>query len=91
MLSRPRSNQVKLANYEDRRAPFTCDAWNSPRVLAKISEVAGIELTPAMDYEIAAINISVNDQTVAIVSAPKVDDDNCLLLHGTVTATHSYA
>ncbi|CAG8060834.1 unnamed protein product [Penicillium salamii] len=58
------------------RAPFTCDAWNSPEVLAKVSEVAGIELTPAMDYEIAAINISVNDQTVPIFNAPKPDEDN---------------
>ena len=74
-LNRSRFDQSKIAEHNHRRAPFTCDAWNSPEVLAKISEVAGIELTPAMDYEIAAINISVNDQTVAIVNAPKVDDD----------------
>jgi hypothetical protein len=30
--------------------------------LAKISEVAGIELVPVFDYEIANINISVNDE-----------------------------
>lgn len=57
------------------RAPFTCDAWNSPEVLAKISEVAGIDLIPAMDYEIAAINISVNGQTVAIKKDNAPDDD----------------
>ncbi|KAI0880226.1 uncharacterized protein GGS22DRAFT_197647 [Annulohypoxylon maeteangense] len=44
------------------RAPFTYDAWWSPEVLAKISEVAGIELVPAFDFEIANINISINDQ-----------------------------
>ncbi|KAJ6008306.1 hypothetical protein N7540_012282 [Penicillium herquei] len=57
------------------RAPFTCDAWNSPEVLAKISEVAGIELIPAMDYEIAAINISVNEQTVPIFKAPDSNEE----------------
>lgn len=62
-------------NIPNRRAPFTLDAWNSPEVLAKVSEVAGIELVPAMDYEIAAINISVNDQTVPIFNAPKTDED----------------
>lgn len=29
-----------------------------------------------MDYEIAAINISVNNQTVSAYSAPKQDDDS---------------
>ena len=50
-----------------RRAPFTCDTWNSPDLLFIISDIAGIELAPVMDYEIAAINISVNDQPVAVV------------------------
>ncbi|EKV13329.1 2OG-Fe(II) oxygenase superfamily domain-containing protein [Penicillium digitatum] len=51
------------------RAPFTCDAWRSPEVLSAISEVAGIDLIPAMDCEIAAINISINDQAVGIVKS----------------------
>ncbi|RAK81574.1 uncharacterized protein BO72DRAFT_368766 [Aspergillus fijiensis CBS 313.89] len=55
------------------RAPFICDAWKSPEVLSRISEVAGIDLVPAMDYEIAAINISINNQTVASTS-PATDD-----------------
>ncbi|RJE22975.1 hypothetical protein PHISCL_04702 [Aspergillus sclerotialis] len=58
------------------RAPFTCDAWNSPEVLSKISEVAGIDLIPVMDYEIAAVNISVNNQTTSIASAENSTDDN---------------
>jgi hypothetical protein len=48
----------QLANTINRRAHFTCGAWNSDEVLAKVSEVAGIELIPAMDNEIAAVNIS---------------------------------
>ena len=44
-----------------RRAPFTYDAWKSPEVLARISEVAGIDLVPSIDFEIANINISIPD------------------------------
>lgn len=45
------------------RAPFTYDAWNSPEVLAKISEVAGIDVVPSLDFEIANVNVSAGDQT----------------------------
>ncbi|KAE8355443.1 hypothetical protein BDV28DRAFT_155375 [Aspergillus coremiiformis] len=45
------------------RAPFTYDAWNSAEVLAKVSEVAGVDLVPALDVEIATINISVHTDT----------------------------
>ncbi|KAJ5443923.1 uncharacterized protein N7458_007795 [Penicillium daleae] len=44
-----------------RRAPFTCDAWSSPELLAVVSEVAGVDLVVAFDYEITNINISIND------------------------------
>lgn len=59
-----------------RRAPFICDVWRSPEVLAKISEVAGIDLIPAMNYEIAAINISVNDQTTTVLNNTKSEDED---------------
>lgn len=49
------------------RAPFTYDAWWSPEILAKVSEAAGIELVPAVDYEVANINISINDQNAVEV------------------------
>ncbi|KAF5128544.1 hypothetical protein E5D57_009484 [Metarhizium anisopliae] len=54
------------------RAPFTYQAWSSPEVLDKISQVAGVELVPAYDYEIANINICVNDDPEAAV-----DPDPC--------------
>ena len=44
------------------RAPFTYSAWKSPEVLARISEVAGIDLVPFIDFEIANINISIRDE-----------------------------
>jgi hypothetical protein len=37
-------------------------------VLDKISKVAGVELVPALDYEIANINISINDQDAQVVT-----------------------
>lgn len=43
-----------------RRAPFTYAAWNSPQLISYISQVAGIELVPSIDFEIATINVSVN-------------------------------
>lgn len=45
-----------------KRAPFTYNAWKSPEVLARISEVAGIDLVPSIDFEIANINISIRDE-----------------------------
>lgn len=29
--------------------------------MAKLSEIAGVELVPVMDYEVAHINVSIND------------------------------
>ncbi|KAL3463535.1 hypothetical protein BJX64DRAFT_298905 [Aspergillus heterothallicus] len=48
------------------RAPFTYAAWKSPEVLARISEVAGIDLVPSIDFEIANINISIRDETTNV-------------------------
>ncbi|KAJ5093547.1 hypothetical protein N7456_009408 [Penicillium angulare] len=57
------------------RAPFICDAWNSPEVLEKISAAAGVDLIPAMDYEIAAINISVSDGTKSAEAAKEAAEE----------------
>ncbi|KAL5339179.1 hypothetical protein BJX70DRAFT_408308 [Aspergillus crustosus] len=45
------------------RAPFTYDAWKSPEVLSLISQVAGIDLIPSIDFEIANINVSIRSDT----------------------------
>lgn len=52
----------KLTYHHDRYAPFVYDAWKSPDTLAIISKIAGIELVPEMDLEIAHINISVKSE-----------------------------
>lgn len=59
------ANMIRGMGYE--RAPFTYDAWWSPEVLARVSEAAGVELVPAFDYEVANVNISINDQNAAEV------------------------
>ncbi|KAE8159766.1 hypothetical protein BDV40DRAFT_290629 [Aspergillus tamarii] len=46
-------------------APFIYDAWNHPEVISKISEVAGVDLIPSIDFEIGNINISFGDGTTA--------------------------
>ncbi|KAL4907803.1 hypothetical protein BDW74DRAFT_175585 [Aspergillus multicolor] len=46
------------------RAPFIYDVWKSPEVLSKVSAIAGIDLIPAFDYEIANINIAAKDDPV---------------------------
>ncbi|KAL1853684.1 hypothetical protein Plec18167_005108 [Paecilomyces lecythidis] len=60
------------------RAPFTYDAWKSPEVIAKISQVAGIDLVPSIDFEIANINVSINGQTIPLIQdedGPLCSDD----------------
>ncbi|KAH7376946.1 hypothetical protein B0T11DRAFT_347245 [Plectosphaerella cucumerina] len=61
-------NMVRGMNHE--RAPFTYDAWNSPELLAKLSSVAGIDVVPHIDFEIANINITWDGQTKTVVSNP---------------------
>jgi len=38
------------------------DVWKNPEVLGIISKIAGVELVPEMDFEIAHINISVKSE-----------------------------
>ncbi|KAL4976256.1 hypothetical protein BDW66DRAFT_159815 [Aspergillus desertorum] len=51
------------------RAPFFYDVWKSSEVLSKVSEIAGIELVFAYDYEIANINIAAKDDPIASESS----------------------
>ncbi|ORX96060.1 hypothetical protein BCR34DRAFT_498011 [Clohesyomyces aquaticus] len=49
----------QLRGYASKYAPFTHDAWHHPETLAIISKIAGVELVPAIDYELGHINFSV--------------------------------
>lgn len=55
-------SQCQLRGYAPECAPFIYDAWKSPEVLEIISKIAGIDLVPVMDWEIAHINIAVKSE-----------------------------
>lgn len=58
-----------------RRAPFTYAAWTSPGVVARVSRVAGIDLVPHVDWEIANIKVSASyDQSTETKNI--IDDFN---------------
>jgi hypothetical protein len=44
------------------------DAWRHPDVLSVVSKLAGVDLVPQMDFEIAHINISVQNDSEADVA-----------------------
>ncbi|RYP79583.1 hypothetical protein DL769_002893 [Monosporascus sp. CRB-8-3] len=52
-------SQCQLRGFASKCAPFVYDAWKSPETLAIVSKIAGIDLVPEMDFEIAHVNISV--------------------------------
>lgn len=54
--------QAQLRGYVRKYAPFTFAAWTHPATLAIVSKLAGIDLIPWSDYEIAHINLSVKTE-----------------------------
>lgn len=57
-----------------RYAKFVYDAWTNPETLGIISKIAGVDLVPAMDYEIGHVNISVGDGEQGVAKAAPVVD-----------------
>jgi hypothetical protein len=49
---------AQLRGYARQHAPFTYAAWNHPDTVAIVSKLAGVDLIPWSDYEIAHINLS---------------------------------
>jgi hypothetical protein len=49
---------AQLRGYAREYAPFTYAAWNHPETIAIVSKLAGIDLIPWSDYEIAHVNLS---------------------------------
>ncbi|PWY87287.1 hypothetical protein BO94DRAFT_517154 [Aspergillus sclerotioniger CBS 115572] len=65
-------------------APFIYDAWKSPEVIARISEVAGVDLVPSIDFEIANINISINNPNAEVAlndDKPQEDELSAVAWH----------
>ncbi|KAE8340718.1 hypothetical protein BDV24DRAFT_151835 [Aspergillus arachidicola] len=66
--------RAEIFSDEVLKAPFIYDAWNHPEVVAKISEVAGMDLIPSIDFEIGNVNISFGDGTTTTWN-PTMDGD----------------
>ncbi|OJJ83773.1 uncharacterized protein ASPGLDRAFT_74571, partial [Aspergillus glaucus CBS 516.65] len=54
--------QSQLRGFAPDCAPFVYDAWKNPETLAIISKIAGVDLVPAMDFEIGHVNLSVTSE-----------------------------
>ena len=63
MLSLPLP--TSFAKTVHRYAPFITAAWKDPQTLSIISKIAGTDLVPVMDFEIAHINLSWSAKTKA--------------------------
>ncbi|KAF2262429.1 hypothetical protein CC78DRAFT_606134 [Lojkania enalia] len=55
----------QLRGYAKEHAPFTYAAWRHPKTHAIVSKLAGVDLIPWSDYEIAHINLSVKTEEQA--------------------------
>ncbi|KAL2879325.1 hypothetical protein SGCOL_005453 [Colletotrichum sp. CLE4] len=53
----------QLRGHCPKYAPFMNQAWNNPKTLAIISQVAGVDLIPNIQYEVGNINISVQNKS----------------------------
>ncbi|KAL4950246.1 hypothetical protein BDW69DRAFT_202299 [Aspergillus filifer] len=51
--------QCQLRGYAEDCAPFVYDAWKHSETLSIISKIAGVDLIPAMDFDIGHINLSI--------------------------------
>lgn len=58
-LHQTRTTSCQLRGMAPRYAPFIHQFWHSPEVLKIVSDIAGVELIPALDYEICHTNIQV--------------------------------
>lgn len=56
---------AQLRGYARDHAPFTRAAWNHPSTVAIVSKLAGIDLIPWSEYEIAHINLCVKSDEQA--------------------------
>ena len=74
-----------------RLAPFTYDAWHSPELVKAVSQVAGVDLVPSMDFEVANINIAVNNQSApAAAPAPTLEGKDAPLGDGLSSVAWHY-
>lgn len=62
---------MSMRGFAAERAPFTFDAWKHPRTMEILSEVAGIDLTVHIDYELGHVNFGIKSgKPLTAVQAP---------------------
>ncbi|KEF52514.1 uncharacterized protein A1O9_11356 [Exophiala aquamarina CBS 119918] len=57
-------------------APFMYDAWNDPKTLSIVSDIAGVDLIPMIDYDIGNFNISVQNEGQGKAKLANQSDDD---------------
>jgi len=65
----------QLRGYAPHHGKFTFNAWKHPETLSIISKIAGVELVPVIDYEIAHINLSVPADKEELAHSTNDDDE----------------
>ncbi|KAL3461794.1 hypothetical protein BJX64DRAFT_299976 [Aspergillus heterothallicus] len=72
-LHHTRPGSVQLRGMAPRYAPFIHEFWHSPEVLKIVSDMAGVDLVPALDYEIAHTNVQLGPRGIDAVRATPVE------------------
>ncbi|KAI5458825.1 hypothetical protein BGZ63DRAFT_416378 [Mariannaea sp. PMI_226] len=66
-LHHTRPGSVQVRGMAPRYAPFIHQFWHSPEVLKIVSDIAGVELVPAMNYEVSHTNVQLGPDGIEAV------------------------
>ncbi|KAJ9299615.1 hypothetical protein DTO271G3_2499 [Paecilomyces variotii] len=80
-----RPGSVQIRGMAPRYAPFTYSFWTSPEVLGVVSSLAGVDLVPVMDHEIAHTNVQLGPKGVDGVKDTPVEPPEAPRVIGTHT------
>lgn len=72
-LHSTRPGSCQLRGMAPRYAPFIHQFWNSPELLKIVSDIAGVELVPVMDYETSHANVQVGPGGMDAVRSTPVE------------------
>ncbi|KAH7131705.1 hypothetical protein B0J13DRAFT_587927 [Dactylonectria estremocensis] len=78
-LHRTLPGSAMLRGMAQRYTPFIQSFWNSPEVLKIVSDIAGVDLVPAMNYEICHTNIQLGSDGLDGVRATPVVPPNATM------------
>lgn len=58
----------------NRYGRFVRDAWHHPETLSIVSKIAGIDLVPAVDYDVGHVNISISSESATPFNSNASED-----------------